>query len=120
MEEQEIGFQELMATIRTVNSKDRTMKLGDCIEFELKDLMSKINEYNKGGKIAIELFIDVAEKNELNIQANIKTTKPKGKKPSNPLYRDSKGSLYLDDPNQLKLIDTRKVQELHNKGAANE
>lgn len=28
------------------------------------------------------------------------------------MYRDERGQLYMDDPNQLKLIDTRKVQSI--------
>ena len=71
--------------------------------------MQSINEYNKGGKITIEIGIGVEEKNELSIQATVKTTKPKGKIPKNPYYRDQKGNLYMDDPNQLKIFSTRKV-----------
>lgn len=112
MQENPIGFTEIIQTVRTVNSKDRTMKLKDCIDFELKGLMQKVNEYNKGGKITITIDIGIAEKNELNIQAEVKTNAPKGKKPSNPFYRDSKGELYLDDPNQMHLIDPKVVRNL--------
>lgn len=112
MQENPIGFAEIAKTVRTVNSKDRTMKLSDCIDFELKGLMQKVNEYNKGGKLTITIDIGIAEKNELNIQAEVKTTAPKGKKPSNPFYRDSKGELYLDDPNQMHLIDPQVVRNL--------
>lgn len=85
--------------------------------------MQSINEYNKGGKIVIEIGIGIEEKNELNLQAVVKTTKPKGKIPKNPFYRDQKGQLYLDDPNQLKLISSRQVYDLtetHQKGAIND
>lgn len=112
MQEEPIGFTEIASTVRTVNSKDRTMKLKDCIDFELKGLLQKINEYNKGGKITITIDIGIAEKNELNIQAEVKTNAPKGKKPNNPFYRDSKGELYLDDPNQMHLIDPKVVRSL--------
>ena len=110
--EKPIGFAEIAAITRTVNSKDRTMKLKDCIDFELRELMQKINEYNKGGKLTITLDIGIAEKNELNIQAEVKTQKPKGKKPSNAFYRDNKGELYIDDPNQMHLIDPQIVKTL--------
>lgn len=112
MQENPIGFAEISKTARVVNSRDRTMKLSDCIDFELKDLMQKVNEYNKGGKLTITIDIGIAEKNELNIQAEVKTTAPKGKKPSNPFYRDSKGELYLDDPNQMHLINPQAVRNL--------
>ena len=105
-----IGFSEIAAVTRTVNSNDRTMKLKDCINFELRKLMQKINEYNKSGKLTITLDIGIAEKNELNIQAEVKATAPKGKKPANSFYRDEKGELYLDDPRQIHLIDPQVVR----------
>ena len=117
MQPEDIGFSELLETIKTVNSKDKTMKLGDCIQFELNDLMQKINEYNKGGEITIRLRVSVEEKNELNLIAYVQAKKPKGSIKSNVFYRDTKGKLYLDDPNQLKLIDTKTVTEIHAKGA---
>ena len=110
--EKPIGFEEIAAITRTVNSKDRTMKLKDCINFELKDLMQKVNEYNKGGKLTITLEIGIGDKNELDFKAEVKATKPKGKKPSNIFYRDHKGELYLDDPNQMHLIDPQVVRNL--------
>lgn len=110
--ESPIGFAEILAVTRTVNSNDRTMKLKDCVDFELRKLMQKINEYNKGGKLTIALDIGVTEKNELNIQAEVKTTAPKGKKPANSFYRDEKGELYLDDPKQIHLIDPQVVRNI--------
>lgn len=110
--EEPIGFREIAAAVRTVNSNDRTMKLKDCIDFELRKLMQKINEYNKGGKLTITLDIGIAEKNELNIQAEVKVTAPKGKKPANAFFRDNKGELYLDDPNQMHLIDPKTVRNI--------
>lgn len=121
--EEKIGFEQLLKTVRVINSKNKQQKLGDCINFELDDLMQAINEYNKGGKITIEIGIGIEEKNELSLQAIVKTTKPKGKIPKNPFYRDQKGQLYLDDPNQLKLISSRQVYDLtetHQKGAKND
>lgn len=122
-DDQTVGFKELLLTTRVIDSKNRQVKLGKCIDFELEDLMQSINEYNKGGKITIEIGIGVEEKNELSIQATVKTTKPKVKIPKNPYYRDQKGNLYMDDPNQLKIFSTRKVveiQETHQKGAIND
>lgn len=96
--------------------------MGECIDFELDDLMQAVNEYNKGGKITIEIGIGIEEKNELSLQATVKTSKPKGKIPKNPFYRDQKGQLYLDDPNQLRLIPRKvvEIQETHAKGAIND
>jgi hypothetical protein len=65
-DEQTVGFKELLLTTRVIDSKNRQCKLGKCIDYELQDLMQAINEYNKGGKINIEICIGVEEKNELN------------------------------------------------------
>lgn len=122
-DDQTVGFKELLLTTRVIDSKNRQCKLGKCIDYELDDLMQAINEYNKGGKITIEIGIGVEEKNELSIQATVKTSKPKGKIPKNPYFRDQKGHLYMDDPNQLKIFNPRKVveiQETHQKGAIND
>lgn len=123
IDNQAVGFKELLLTTRTIDSKNRQVKLGKCIDFELQELMQAINEYNKGGSISIDIKIGVEEKNELSIQATVKTTKPKGKVPSNPYFRDQKGNLYMDDPNQLKIFSTRTVvdiNETHHKGAIND
>lgn len=123
IDNQTVGFKELLLTTRTIDSKNRQVKLGKCIDFELQELMQAINEYNKGGSISIDIKIGVKEKNELSIQATVKTTKPKGKVPSNPYFRDQKGNLYMDDPNQLKIFNTRTVvdiNETHHKGAVND
>ena len=123
IDNQAVGFKELLLTTRTIDSKNRQVKLGKCIDFELQELMQAINEYNKGGSISIDIKIGVEEKNELSIPATVKTTKPKGKVPSNPYFRDQKGNLYMDDPNQLKIFSTRTVvdiNETHHKGAVND
>ena len=123
IDNQAVGCKELLLTTRTIDSKNRQVKLGKCIDFELQELMQAINEYNKGGSISIDIKIGVEEKNELSIQATVKTTKPKGKVPSNPYFRDQKGNLYMDDPNQLKIFSTRTVvdiNETHHKGAVND
>ena len=123
IDNQAVGFKELLLTTRTIDSKNRQVKLGKCSDFELQELMQAINEYNKGGSISIDIKIGVEEKNELSIQATVKTTKPKGKVPSNPYFRDQKGNLYMDDPNQLKIFSTRTVvdiNETHHKGAVND
>lgn len=110
--DQTIGFKELLTTTRVIDSKNRQCKLGKCIDYELEDLMQAINEYNKGGKLTIEIQIGVEERNELSIQSTVKTSKPKGKIPKNPYYRDQKGNLYMDDPNQLKIFSTPKVTSI--------
>lgn len=110
--EKPIGFEEIAATARVVNSKDRTMKLKDCINFELKELMQKVNEYNKSGKLQINIDIGIGEKSELDIQAEVITKKPKGKKPSNTYYRDNKGEIYLDKAEQIHIVSTKEYREM--------
>ena len=108
--EKPIGFAEIAATARVVNSKDRTMKL--------KELMQKVNEYNKAGKLQINIDIGIGEKSELDIQAEVITKKPKGKKPSNTYYRDNKGEIYLDVAEQIHIVSTKEYREMRGAGNA--
>lgn len=123
MSEQEtVGFQELLSVLRVIDSRNKQTKLGKCIDYELEDLMQAINEYNKGGKLVVEINIGIEDKNELSFQAVVKTVKPKGKIPKNPLYMDRKGQLYLDDPDQLRLFSPSVVNmnNTNEKGAVND
>lgn len=113
MEQDEIKFLELLETIKTVNSKDKTRSLGDCIEDELTEALQKVNEYRKDAEVIIKIKIHSGDRNELNILADVSKKAPKGTIKQNVYYLDSKGGLFLDDPNQLKLIDTKKVENIN-------
>lgn len=39
IDNQAVGFKELLLTTRTIDSKNRQVKLGKCIDFELQELM---------------------------------------------------------------------------------
>ncbi|MEI7474720.1 MAG: hypothetical protein WCK67_08060 [bacterium] len=120
MQQEEIKFEELLETVKTVNSKDKTRLLGQCINDELTELLQKVNEYKKGAELNIKITIMQGDRNELNILADISKKVPKGKIKQNVFYQDSKGSLYMDDPSQLKLIDARKVESINERKAYND
>lgn len=113
MEQDEIKFEELIATIKTVNSRDKTRFLGDCINDELTEILQKVNEYKKGAELTIKIKIEQGDRNELNILADVSKKAPKGVIRQNVFYQNSKGALFLDDPSQLKLLDVRKVESIN-------
>ena len=120
MQQDEIRLKELLETVKTVNSKDKTMYLGDCINYELTEALQKVNEYKKGAELTIKIQIQQGDRNELNILADVSKKVPKGQIKQNTFYQDSKGVLYLDDPNQMKLLDVRKVENLSERKKAND
>ena len=114
-----IGFNELLSTTRVVDSKNRQVKLGKCIDFELSELLQAINKLGKAGSMTIDLKILVGDGNELGIQATVKTKKPNRKTPTNPYYTDVHGNLYLDDPEQLRLFSSNVTTIREDKGETN-
>ena len=117
LEQDEIKFEQLLETVKTVNSRDKTQALGQCIDYELDLALQKVNEYKKDATLTIKIKIHQSERNEISILADVSKTVPKGAIRQNLFYQDSKGGLYLDDPHQMKLLDTRKVAELNNRKA---
>ena len=114
VQEPNIDFLGLLNTVKVRNSSDKQKKLGDCIEQELQEVLLKVFEYKKDGEIKITLKIKAENGNELNILGNVDKKAPKGQIKQNIFYQDSRGKLYLDDPNQMKIVknlDDYKVQE---------
>lgn len=120
MEQNSIRFEDLLETVKTVNAKDKTRFLGQCINDELTESLQKVNEYKKDAELTIKIKIHQADKNEINILADVSKKVPKGAIKQNVYYQDSKGGLYLDDPNQLKLIETRKVENINERKLNND
>ena len=113
-QEQENGllFENILCEVRAHNCNDRTKLLIDAINDELKAVMQAITKYSKDGSISIKLNFKCLQANEMMISAMIDSKKPRGQSTGTRMYRDEKGQLYMDDPNQLKLIDARKVQSI--------
>ncbi len=113
-QEQENGllFENILSEVRAHNCNDRTKLLIDAINDELKAVMQAITKYSKDGSISIKLEFKCLQANEMMISAKIDSKKPRGQSTGTRMYRDEKGQLYMDDPNQLKLIDARKVQSI--------
>ena len=121
IEQQSIGFDELIQIIHSVNLYDRAKTLKACIEDELEMVLGKVNEYKRGAEINIKIKIAQGDRQQLNFTGEVTSKAPKGHISQNILYQDSKdGKLYLDDPNQLKIFAVKKfptVEETHAKGA---
>jgi len=119
MEPQELTIQDLLTAIMAVNSRNKTQTLGDCIQFELDEALQRVNEHKADAELNIKLKIKHDDRQQIMIFADVSKKVPKGTVKKNFFYIGHKGELLQDDPDQLKLIDTRKVVE-HKKGATND
>lgn len=104
-DDMQILFDQLLHEVRASNCNDRTRMLIDSMNDEIKDLMQAVNKYGKNGEITLNIKFKVIQANEMEICAEIKSKKPKGKATGTKMFTDQKGRLYLDDPNQMKLFD---------------
>lgn len=112
-DEQEILFENILAEVRASNCKDKTRFLIDSINDEIKDVMQAINKYGKDGQIKITLKFKCVQANEMLVSAEIEGKKPKGQATGTKMFRDLKGRLYLDDPNQMALFDKNNVRSIN-------
>lgn len=111
-DEQEILFENILAEVRASNCKDKTRFLIDSVNDEIKDVMQAINKYGKDGQIKITLKFKCVQANEMLVSAEIEGKKPKGQVTGTKMFRDLKGRLYLDDPNQMALFDKNNVRSI--------
>lgn len=108
----EILFETMLAEVKCSNSKDRTRALIDAINDDIKEMMQAINKYGKNGKMVLTLKFNCVQANEMEISAELETKKPKGTAKGTQMFRDMKGRLYMDDPNQTKLFDVNNVRRI--------
>ena len=111
--EENLTFEQIAQTLQTVNSKNKVMQLDECIDFELRELAQRVYQYRKGAELNITLKFNPDSRNELQVLAEVKTKIPKGKVKENLLYIDSKGNLFQEDPDQLKLLDKKQVDSIN-------
>lgn len=105
-------FENLLAEVTASDCNDRTKLLIDAVNNEIKDVMSAVNRYSKNGKITINLYFDCVRANEMNISADVVGKKPKERATGTKMYRDLKGRLFMEDPNQTKLFDVNNVRSI--------
>lgn len=110
--DQEILFENILAEVLASNHNDRSRLLIDSINDEIKDVMQAINKYGKNGSITIKVFFNCVQANEMSISAEVEGKKPKGKATGTKMFRDLKGRLYMDDPNQTKLFTIDNVHTI--------
>ncbi len=113
-------FEDLLDTVKTVNSKDRARKLGDAINDEVTDALQRVNQYRKKAEITLKIQILPEDRNEVNIIADINKKVPKGTVKQNLFYQDSKGDLFEADPSQLKLINSKEVENISKRRNVND
>ena len=115
-DDEKLKFMDLLSMVKVIDDDDRSRPFKDCIEQQFQEVSRKVSEYGRDGTLVITLKFqcDKKNKNGINLFAEVKKTIPKGAQ-ANPFYRDSRtGGLYLDDPNQTKLFDVNKVQNISN------
>lgn len=114
MADEKLNFMDLLSMVRVIDDDDRVRKFKDCVEQQFQEVSRKVAEYGRDGSLTISLKFqcDKKNKNGINLFAEVKKAIPKGSQ-ANPFYRDARtGGLYLDDPNQTKLFDVNKVQNI--------
>lgn len=110
--DEEILFENILAEVRASDYNDRTKLLIDAVNNEIKDVMQAVNKYSKNGSIKITLNFTCVKANEMQISAEVEGKKPKGQATGTTMFRDLKGRLYMDDPNQMKLLDPQNVHKI--------
>lgn len=114
MADEKLNFMDLLSMVKVIDDDDRVRKFKDCVEQQFQEVSRKVAEYGRDGSLTISLKFqcDKKNKNGINLFAEVKKAIPKGSQ-ANPFYRDARtGGLYLDDPNQTKLFDVNKVQNI--------
>ena len=114
-QDDEILFENILAEVRASNHKDRTRLLIDAMNDEVRDVMQAISKYGKDGSITLKLKFKCVQANEMEISAEVDSKKPKGQATGTKMFRDLKGRLYMDDPNQLKMFETNNVHSIKKK-----
>jgi hypothetical protein len=108
-----LDFTELCAILTAINSKDQNKKLIETIDDELKEITSRVKQYNGKGKLTVilEIVHDKDNRDKVILTAEVLTKYPKPKEPLE-LYQDDSGFLILEDPRQIRLIPDPKVEQL--------
>lgn len=103
-QDEKLKFSDMLNNLKVIDSNDRVRLFKDCIEQEFQEIANKVSEYNRDGKLQINILFkrDKKSKNGIDIYADVVKTIPKGQQ-KNPFYLDTRnGGLYFENPNQGK------------------
>lgn len=114
---EKLEFVDLLNEIKTINKENKSVKLIDAIKSELTEVTKRTYEYNKAGEITINIKVNPESKNIVDVVGTVKSKMPVGKI-SNEFYQNIKGNLYLDNPEQMKLIGNN-VEQINNERKTN-
>lgn len=101
-QDEKLKFQDLLSSLRVVDSNDRVRAFKDCVEQEFQEIAQKVSEYNRDGKLTITINFkrDKKSKNSIDIYADVVKSIPKGQQ-KNMFYLDTRnGGLYYENPDQ--------------------
>ncbi len=100
---EKLTFTDLLDEVKTIDKDNKSVKLGDAVESSLTEVIQRTYEYSKSGAMDISLKFAPGSKNVVEIVGTVKTKIPTGTL-KNEFYQSIKGNLYLDNPEQMKLI----------------
>lgn len=62
MADEKLKFMDMLSMMRVIDDDDRIRKFSDCIEATFQQVSRKVSEYNKDGKLTIEIKFCVDKK----------------------------------------------------------
>lgn len=78
-------------------------QLGDEIMERLRDVVSRVRDTGRKGKVKLSLDVSMAGAKQIEIQPTIKSKEPKTQHGQRLFYSDGEGHLYRRDPDQMDL-----------------
>ena len=105
MEDNKLDFMQMLSTMKVIDDDDRVRGFKECIENQYSIVSRKVSEYHKDGELVIKMKFqyDKKCKNGVNVSAEVSRKIPKGSIANQFYFDERTGSIYFDDPNQLKL-----------------
>jgi hypothetical protein len=107
MQNESINFSSMLKYIAVRNERtNRNQKLIDHIENQLDEVKQKVYQYASKGSLIIKFDVtpDPKDRTQVKVSADVSQKLPKAKNEL-VMYQDEKGDLYVDDPQQQKMLN---------------
>lgn len=97
-----MSFEEVCQSVLVLYG-DRNMWLAEALQNALTDAMKKATISNKKAVVSLKIVVDPGHGNTMMIAPDLEVKGSKVKPTATPLFRDNKGGLHAQDPNQPAL-----------------
>jgi len=107
LENTSVNFESVLKLSSVRNEvTNRDQNLMDHIETVFSEIRQKVYQRGNKGEMTIKLSLtpDNEDRSQVKVRAEVVSKPPKAKNELN-LYASEKGQLFLDDPNQQKLVN---------------